>query len=251
MIIRWGVCHRLAPDRQRAVGHERADGRRRHETITGSGFTDATLVSFGDRPATGLKVLSNTQVRLTVPAGTAGTVNVAVHDPAGASAVVAADRYTYTSGSAPAFTAQSPPSSVAAGASYAYTFAASGTPTPTYALVAGSGVAEYQLCDRCAAGHSPGAYIADTLHYKVVRLAGATRDDTALAIANDPRALNNPAHIVLARGDDFPDALAAGPYASDRQGTANATQVGVATGFGFPDALTGGAFMALVDGRFC
>ncbi|MFD0639434.1 cell wall-binding repeat-containing protein [Catenulispora yoronensis] len=45
--------------------------------------------------------------------------------------------------------------------------------------------------------------------YKVVRLAGSTRTGTALAIATDPRALNNPAHIVVARGDDFADALAA------------------------------------------
>ncbi|WP_370367768.1 cell wall-binding repeat-containing protein [Catenulispora sp. GP43] len=54
-----------------------------------------------------------------------------------------------------------------------------------------------------------------SLGYNVVRLSGDSRYGTALAIAQDPRALNNPATIVVARGDDFADALAAGPYASN------------------------------------
>lgn len=57
--------------------------------------------------------------------------------------------------------------------------------------------------------------ISNVLGYNVVRLSGSSRYDTALAIAQDPRALNNPAHIVVARGDDFADALAAGPYAAN------------------------------------
>ena len=58
-------------------------------------------------------------------------------------------------------------------------------------------------------------YIGNTLGYNVVRLAGGTRYDTALAIAKDPRALNNPGHVVVARGDDFADALASGSYAAN------------------------------------
>jgi hypothetical protein len=50
--------------------------------------------------------------------------------------------------------------------------------------------------------------------YPTVRLAGADRFGTALAIAKDWRALNNPARVVVATGDNFPDALAAGPYAA-------------------------------------
>jgi hypothetical protein len=57
-------------------------------------------------------------------------------------------------------------------------------------------------------------HISD-LGYTVVRLSGDTRYATALAIARDPRALADPAHLVLARGDDFADALAAGPYAAN------------------------------------
>ncbi|GAA2049425.1 hypothetical protein GCM10009839_64210 [Catenulispora yoronensis] len=58
-------------------------------------------------------------------------------------------------------------------------------------------------------------HISNVLGYNVVRLSGSSRYETALAIAKDPRALNNPAHLVVARGDDFADALAAGPYASN------------------------------------
>lgn len=57
--------------------------------------------------------------------------------------------------------------------------------------------------------------VAD-LGYTVKRISGATRYDTALEIAH---AMGNPAHTVVARGDDFADALAAGPLASDLFGT--------------------------------
>jgi hypothetical protein len=53
------------------------------------------------------------------------------------------------------------------------------------------------------------------LGYTVVRLKGDTRFQTALAIAQDPRGLNNPTDVVVARGDDFADALAAGPFAAN------------------------------------
>ncbi|NUP48239.1 MAG: choice-of-anchor D domain-containing protein [Catenulispora sp.] len=50
------------------------------------------------------------------------------------------------------------------------------------------------------------------LGYTVNRYAGADRDATALDIAR--RGLGDPAHVVLATGQDFADALAAGPFAA-------------------------------------
>lgn len=50
------------------------------------------------------------------------------------------------------------------------------------------------------------------LGYTVNRYSGPTRDATALDIAQ--RGLGNPAHVVLATGLDFADALAAGPFAA-------------------------------------
>jgi putative cell wall-binding protein len=82
------------------------------------------------------------------------------------------------------------------------------------------------------------------LGYSTVRLAGVSRFDTALAIATDPRALNDPQTTVVARGDDFADALAAGPFAANKyqdaqgrpaavvltQGTGDTAMVPAATG---------------------
>ncbi|NUR27969.1 MAG: hypothetical protein HOV83_19360 [Catenulispora sp.] len=47
---------------------------------------------------------------------------------------------------------------------------------------------------------------------QIQRIAGATRYETSVAIA---RAMGSPTNVVLATGANFPDALAAGPYASD------------------------------------
>ncbi|MEY9887727.1 hypothetical protein ABIA31_001356 [Catenulispora sp. MAP5-51] len=51
-----------------------------------------------------------------------------------------------------------------------------------------------------------------SLGYTVNRYSGPNRDATALDIAQ--RGLGNPAHVVLATGQDFADALAAGPFAA-------------------------------------
>jgi hypothetical protein len=57
-------------------------------------------------------------------------------------------------------------------------------------------------------------YIKNTLGYNVERFAGADRYKTALAVAQNPDAMNSPGGVMVARGDDFADALAAGPLAA-------------------------------------
>ena len=57
-----------------------------------------------------------------------------------------------------------------------------------------------------------------TLGYTVTRIAGVDRFDTSLRIAH---AMGDPAHVVVARGDDFADALSAGPFAADIFSTPN------------------------------
>lgn len=65
-------------------------------TITGTGFTDVSLVNFGSFRATSFTVDSDTQITAIAPAGTAGTVDVIVFAAgAGNSATSAADQYTY------------------------------------------------------------------------------------------------------------------------------------------------------------
>ena len=69
-------------------------------TISGSGFTNASAVSFGGAAATGFTVDSGTQITATAPAGT-GTVDVTVTTPAGTSATSGADQFTYVTGGLP------------------------------------------------------------------------------------------------------------------------------------------------------
>jgi hypothetical protein len=65
-------------------------------TVTGTGFTGATQVSFGAVAALDLAVASDTQLTVTSPPPTTGgTVDVTVTNPAGTSARTVADQFTY------------------------------------------------------------------------------------------------------------------------------------------------------------
>ncbi|MFT3943058.1 MAG: IPT/TIG domain-containing protein [Ancrocorticia sp.] len=67
-------------------------------TINGSGFTNATRVSFGDKPAKKLRVLSDRKLTVTAPAGTAGsTVDVSVTGKYGTSKPGSNARFSYES----------------------------------------------------------------------------------------------------------------------------------------------------------
>ena len=81
-------------------------------TITGTGFTGASLVDFGTNPATNLTVVSDTKITADSPAGS-GLVDVTVTTPGGTSATSSADQFTYIA--APAVTALSPTSGPAGG----------------------------------------------------------------------------------------------------------------------------------------
>ncbi|KSV75556.1 hypothetical protein N185_17090 [Sinorhizobium sp. GW3] len=73
--------------------------------ITGSGFLDATAVTFGGTAATGYTVNGDTLITATAPAGM-GTVDVRVTNAGGTSAISAVDQYTYLA--APTVTSVSP-----------------------------------------------------------------------------------------------------------------------------------------------
>ncbi|MGD0534086.1 MAG: IPT/TIG domain-containing protein [Methanoregula sp.] len=67
-------------------------------SISGSGFTGATGVTFGSTAASSFNVVNDTIITATSPAGTAGTFNITVTTPGGTSAMSPADYYTYTGG---------------------------------------------------------------------------------------------------------------------------------------------------------
>jgi len=82
-------------------------------TLTGTGFTDATDVSFGGASA-GFLVIDDTNITVfSVPAHAAGLVNVVVTTPGGSSAAAAGNQFTYVA--PPAVTAVNPTSGPTAG----------------------------------------------------------------------------------------------------------------------------------------
>jgi hypothetical protein len=84
-------------------------------TITGSGFTNADGVSFGNSAASSFVRVSDTTITAVSPAEPAGTVDVTVSAAGNVSAPSSADRFTYTAASAPAVTAVSPSTGSTAG----------------------------------------------------------------------------------------------------------------------------------------
>jgi hypothetical protein len=62
-------------------------------TITGTGFTGATVVAFDGAAGTSFTVVNDTTIRVTTPAGTAGPADVTVTDPAGNATALAGFTY--------------------------------------------------------------------------------------------------------------------------------------------------------------
>lgn len=75
-------------------------------TITGAGFVTGSTVSFGSTPATGVIVVSLTEMTAVAPAGS-GTVTVTVTSPSGTSSGASSSQTAYTYG-APLVTGLSP-----------------------------------------------------------------------------------------------------------------------------------------------
>jgi hypothetical protein len=65
-------------------------------TLTGTGFTGATSVTFGGVAGTGLDVNGDTSLTVTTPANSVGTVDVLVTTPEGTSASSDTAQFTYT-----------------------------------------------------------------------------------------------------------------------------------------------------------
>jgi hypothetical protein len=77
-------------------------------TISGTDFTDASAVAFGDADATSFTVDSSTMITAVAPPHGEGTVSVKVTTPSGSSADTSADNYQYAPVSVPTITGISP-----------------------------------------------------------------------------------------------------------------------------------------------
>jgi hypothetical protein len=112
-------------------------------TITGTNFTGATGVSFGTASAASFTVNSSTSIAAISSAHAAGTVDVTVTGPSGASAMVVTDQFTFVPPSLPDFTLGVAPSAqnvtVDTAAAYVVSLAAlNGDTSPVTLSVSGA-----------------------------------------------------------------------------------------------------------------
>lgn len=136
-------------------------------TITGSGFTGATGVSFAKTPASRFSVVSDSEITATSPAAQVGAADVVVSTPQGETPISAGDQFTFTAGS----------------------------------------------------GANPSAAAANPGPAGLIRLGGQDRLATAISVSQAGYHSPGSAHaVVLARSDQFADALAGVPLAAAKGG---------------------------------
>ncbi|WP_330351378.1 IPT/TIG domain-containing protein [Streptomyces sp. NBC_00582] len=112
-------------------------------TITGSGFTGATAVSFGGTPALAFSVSDDTTILATAPAHTAAALTVAVTTAAG---TASGGSFTYLVPVVPAVGAVTPPSGPTAGGTQV-TVTGSGFTGATAVMIAGVPAAAFTVDD--------------------------------------------------------------------------------------------------------
>jgi hypothetical protein len=86
--------------------------------VSGSGFTNASAVSFGSYPAASFFVNSDSQLTAVAPPQAAATIDVTVTTPSGTSGTSSSDHFTYSAATAPSVSSVSPNSGSTAGGQY-------------------------------------------------------------------------------------------------------------------------------------
>src|SRR5262249_50445492 len=69
--------------------------------VSGSGFSAASSVLFGSTPAASFTVYSDSLISAVSPTDAAGTLDITVTTPAGTSAAISADRFTFSAAPTP------------------------------------------------------------------------------------------------------------------------------------------------------
>ncbi len=181
-------------------------------TLTGSGFTGATAVKFGDVAATSFKVDSNTQITAVAPAGTLGATDVTVVTAGGTSVTGTASKYTYADSKGFVITGLS-------------TVQGSVLAKPITPLgdMNGDGIDDFAVCDLQAS--TAGKYLNSGKVYVIYGgFTGKTLDVTALT----------PAQGFVIEGDNF-DTLWSVASAGDVNGDGKPDMVIGAPGFSSED----------------
>ena len=145
-------------------------------TITGTGFTNATSVSFGATPAATFTITNDNSIAATAPAESAGTVDVTVASASGSSTTSAADQFTFVA--APTITNLDPNSGPLTGGGYT---TITGTNFIDVTGVSfGDQPTSYLVNDATSINaYIPGGETADNVNVSVTTVAGTTPSTAA------------------------------------------------------------------------
>ncbi len=138
-------------------------------TITGTGLTGATGVSFGGTAAASFTVDGATSITATAPAAGAGTVDVKVTTAGGTSATSAGDQFTFVA--VPSVSSLSPSSGPVYGGT-AVTITGAHLAGATAVSFGGTAVGFEVDSDTSITAYSPGAEATDTVHVTVTTAGG-------------------------------------------------------------------------------
>jgi CSLREA domain-containing protein len=178
----------VSPNNGSASGHNTV-------TITGTGFTGATNVTFGGIAATGVTVLSDTSMTAVVPTHSVGTFHVVVTAIGGVGFPSATDSYTFNP---PSFAITNTPSPGMIGVPYEFQFTYSGAPAPTFSLASGSWPAGFSMTSD---GKITGTPTGNNILFRIASTNGIDSYSTLYSIIVTPFA------YIVNTTADAPDAL--------------------------------------------
>jgi IPT/TIG domain len=162
-------------------------------TITGTGFTGATAVSFGGTKAASFAVNGDTSITAVSPSAAAGTVDVTVTSAGGTSSISASDQFTFVA--APSVTGLSPAQgSVSGGASVTITGANLAAATAVY--FGGTGTWWTVNADGSITASAPPGEAVDTVDVTVTSVGGTSAHSAADVFTYTPAPPPPPVPVV-------------------------------------------------------
>ena len=146
-------------------------------TITGTGFTPDTRVSFGSSEAKSFTVISSTQVTAVSPAEPGGTVDVTVTNSGGTSATSSADKFTFIA--PPTVTGVSPSSGPLAGGVWGVTVTGTNLATTTKVSIGDTQTSFEVKSDTSLNIYIPAGESAETVDISVTTIGGTSARTSA------------------------------------------------------------------------
>ena len=171
-------------------------------TITGTGLIGATSVTFGSVAAAAFTVVDDTTVTTNAPTQPAGVVDVVVTTPAGSSAIVPADQFTYLP--APTVAAIAPNTGLVAGGT-AITITGSEFVSGATVTIGGASATDINVASATTITATAPAHPAGRVDVAVTT-PGGTGTGTQLYDYITPLALASTASATLQVGQDYSQA---------------------------------------------